>query len=431
MKAIVGIVGPEDSVALIKETVEEFSHEINANYFIYRTAEETIDIVKNHQHEIDFWLFSGPTPYTWAKKSGVQQIFFYLRLNGPSLMKAFFQVANDKAINLERASIDLLEKQEVYETYEDNQLSMKNVHLFEYEGYTPTEEIIRFHEQRYNSGEVTICFTCLQHVYDSLTKQNIPVHRLRPVRTHIRETIKLALEQRKTYESKQTQISVIMFQFKTIDKLTNHNSITYDIHKLHLRIQSILIDFAETIEGSFVTSGIGTYHIFSTRGSLDQVDYKTSELLHQIETITDQRANIGIGYGNTALTAEEHARLGLDHANKHPSFQTFLVEEDKKIEAIHHDHTPLAYESRNVNQSLLEKLKQAGVNSATFSKLQSLQSHTDTKTLTTFFVSQRLKMTQRNASRILKSLVDQNLAKVVGEEAATAKGRPRQLFQIH
>ncbi|WP_066062282.1 hypothetical protein [Neobacillus soli] len=430
MKPRAGIIGPDDSVQLISEIAIEYNDRLKPVPFIYRNPEEAPDIIQKNQHLIDLWILAGPALYNSFIKSGVNQPFFLLQLDGASLTKTLVEIGYNDKRNLESMSIDMLAERDVYETYRDLGISSKKVHIQEYTYDTPLENLLSFHQKLYQERKVDICITCLRSIYDQLRLQNIPTYRVSPTRSNIRETLSMAVQQWETMHFKHSQIAAILVKVQGMEKKEDHNMVSYDLHRLNLEIQAAILNFAESISGSFVTIGTGVFVIFSTRGSLQETEKPIGSVLDKLTLITDLPSNIGIGYGDTALTAEENARLALNHAQNYDSFCAFLVDNSGTIEGPLKEQEAISYQYRTESKEISEKLKNSGITITTFNKILSVQKRMGNGSITAAQIAEWLKMTTRNARRILTGLVEQGIAEIIGDEAPTSKGRPRKIYRV-
>lgn len=82
------------------------------------------------------------------------------------------------------------------------------------------------------------------------------------------------------------------------------------------------------------------------------------------------------------------------------------------------------------DEELSNKLKKAGVTISTYNKMASVQKNLGKHAITAADISEWLKMTARNARRILTNLEEQGLAKIIGEEVPLTRGRPRKIYRI-
>ncbi|MFC5588931.1 hypothetical protein ACFPRA_08530 [Sporosarcina soli] len=430
MKTRVGIVGPRDTVEIMNEIAQEFDEKMIPICFEYKNAVETTEIVEKNQHAIDIWVFSGLTPYSLAKKSSSNQLFFYLKFNGSSLTRSLLDVVYKGKKELDRISFDMLEKRDVTETYRSLNVSDENCHLYEYHGFTPIEEIVNFHADLYEEGKVSVCVTCLSDVFEILNSKNIPVYRVTPTRANMRSTFSIALQQWEALNFKQSQLTVMLITIDNINKIEKPHSFSYDLHRLNLELQSAVLSFTESISGSFLSIGTGTFIIFSTRGSLQDAGHQSVRLLDQLSIITDLPANIGIGYGDSSLAAEENARLALLHAQNYNPNSAFLVENNGTVKGPLNKTKSISFEFRNEDEAIGNLLKESGVSITSFNKIMSVQRNLGKHNITAAEIAEWLKMTERNARRLLTNLTNVGIAKVVGQEAPTTRGRPRNIYQV-
>ncbi|MFZ7946051.1 hypothetical protein [Neobacillus sp. 19] len=430
MKPRTGIIGPNDSVRLISEIAAEYKDRLQIIPFIYQKPEEAADIVHKNQHLVDQWILAGPAIYKSFQKSGVKQPFFILKLDGSSLTKTLVDIGYNDKKSLENISIDMLAERDILETYRDLGIPSKQIYTQEFTKETQLEDLLSFHQKLFQDKKVEICVTCLRSIYDQLRLQNIPTYRVTPTRSNIRETLSTAVQKWETMHFKQSQIAAILVKVQGMEKKEDHNMVSYDLHRLNLEIQAAILQFAESISGSFVTIGTGVFVIFSTRGSIQETDKPIGSLLETLAIITDLPANIGIGYGDTALTAEENARLALNHAQNYDSFCAFLVDNDGTIEGPLKEQEAISFQYRTENKEISGKLKKSGISITTFNKILSVQKRMGNGSITASQIAEWLKMTPRNARRILTGLVDEGIAEIIGEEAPTSKGRPRKIYRV-
>ncbi|MEH7309087.1 hypothetical protein [Neobacillus drentensis] len=430
MKPRAGIIGPNDSVQLITEIANEYRDRLQPVPYIYQLPEEATNIVLNNQDVIDLWILAGPALFNPFQKSAVKQPFFLLQLDGASLTKTLVDIGYNDQRSLERISIDTLSERDVYETYRDLGIPSDQIYVHEYTNETPLENLLAFHQKLIQDGKVDISITSLRSIYDQLSSQNITTYWVAPTRSNIRRTLSSAVQQWETIHFKQSQIAAILVKVQGMEKKADHNMVSYDIHRLSLEIQAAILNFAESISGSFVTIGIGIFVIFSTRGSLEEPENSVTSLLERLALIADLPSNIGIGYGDTALTAEENARLALNHAQNYDSFCAFLVDHNGTIEGPLKEQETISFQYRTENKEISEKLKHSGITITTFNKILSVQNRMGNGSITSTQVAEWLKMTPRNARRILTGLVEEGMAEIIGDEAPSSKGRPRKIYRV-
>ncbi|WP_102349648.1 hypothetical protein [Bacillus sp. Marseille-P3661] len=430
MKTRLGIVGPEDSVKLILDVADEFSDIINIP-FVYKRFEESREIVNKAKDEVDVWLFSGQAPYAFAEEYLINQNGFYPPLNGSSLSKVLLDISYKDKKSLNKLSIDTIPQNEVLETFTELGLNTGELQLLPYKGYKPKDELVDFHYQLYKKGIVESCITYIRSVYETLNNMNVPVYRIKPTRMVIRETISIASQKSEMLHFKSSQISVLILQIYDMNNLIGENSVSFDAYRLNLKLQDIIIEFTESISGSFIQLGNDKFIIFSTRGALEsQNNNEIFTLLEKVILITTLTANIGIGYGKTVFGAEQNAYLALNHAKNNGKNIAMLANENGVIEGPLQKQNSLSFSYRSEDLELIEKLKNAGVNISTFNKILSIQDNLGQGSINSTNLAKWLDMTQRNARRILSDLEKHNLAKIVGIETSSTRGRPSKIYRV-
>lgn len=430
MKTRLGIVGPDDSVNIILEVAKEFSN-IIAIPFVYKKFEEAKEIVNKAKDEVDVWFFSGQAPYAIAEEHLINQNGFYPHLNGTSLTRVLLDISYKDKKRLNKLSIDTIPENEIIETFSELGLATEELQLLPYTGYKPKDELVDFHYQLYKSGIVDCCITYIRSVYEALTNMNVPVYRIKPTKMVIRKTISIASQKSETLHFKSSQISVLILQIYDMNHLIGENSVSFDAYRLNLKLQEIIIEFTENISGSFIQQGNDKFIIFSTRGALEsQNNDGIFTLLEKVILITALTANIGIGYGKTVFGAEQNAYLALNHTKNHGKNIAMLANENGVIEGPLQKQNNLAFSYRSEDLELIEMLKNAGVNISTFNKILSIQDKLGPGSITSTNLAKWLDMTQRNARRILSDLEKHNLAKIVGSETSSTRGRPSKIYRV-
>ncbi|QHE52876.1 hypothetical protein [Pontibacillus sp. HMF3514] len=104
----------------------------------------------------------------------------------------------------------------------------------------------------------------------------------------------------------------------------------------------------------------------------------------------------------------------------------FLYELSHKIKVTSFSEFPIRYES----DKAIEHFKKQGVSGATIYKLRCLCQSIGRNNITAAELSKGFAITLRSARRILTTLENQKVAKVVGEEQLNGRGRPRNVYHI-
>src|SRR5699024_6848192 len=260
-------------------------------------------------------------------------------------------------------------------------------------------------------------------VYNQLKALDVPVYRVTPTKLSIKQTVNESCKQKETNYFRQSQIATIIIQTYDSEKIIQDNKLLTHNHRLNLKLQELIIDFSETLLGSYIYLSDGRFIIFSTRGLIEKYkDSTITTLLDKASLITNIKTNMGIGYGKTATEAEKNAYTAFLHARDYEMNCSMLVDEFGNIVGTLKEKESINYNTRNEKKILVEQLKKAGVNISTFNKIIYVQNNYCNHTISSTEIAELLHMSQRNARRILSSLEKVNLAKRVGKESPIQKG---------
>lgn len=431
MKIRVGVVGPKDTVDTICLVGQEFSQKIKLLPYVYRHFEETAKIILAYEQEVDVWFLSGQVPYSAVKKLNLKQKAFFPKISVNLLNKVLLEIVYRDGFSLDRISFDTFSEETFHEALEDLGFTCEKAHLYPYEEDMTSAQLIERHLSLFRQGKVEACATGMLSVYEELKRQGIPVYRMSFNRMTFRDIFHFICQEGETLHFKRSQIAVQLIEIsddeKTIEKYPN----SYEILRLDLKLQEMILDYTETISGSFVSLGNGKFIIFSTRGSFeDNTDFHPTKLMDKIMLLTNSDANMGIGFGITALSAEKNAQLALNHAKKSGCGAVIRIDHDGSIEGPLNQPTSITFGYRVENKEISESLKRAGVSITTFNRIISVQNSLGQDFISASDLAEWLSMTKRHARRILSDLAEENLVELIGEESPTNRGRPRRIYRV-
>lgn len=426
----VGIIGPKDSVEMMVSVGQEFSDQLVLVPYIYQRAEESAEIVSENHQEVDVWFFSGIGPYSMAREHLQKQKAFFPQINASVLTKVLLELVYRDGLSLDRVSFDTVSEAHFRETLDELGLSCEKPYLNPYIEFRLTDHWVDYHTSLFREGKVDACVTGMLSAAEELKRRGIHVHRMGFTRLTFREIFKQIVQEGETLHFKRSQIAVQLIEVSDLERLANEPTNAYDLRRLDLKLQEIILDYTEAISGSFVALGNYKFIIFSTRGSLDDHPaFHPTIILEKIMLLTNSIANMGIGYGVTALSAERNAQLALIHAKKHTK-AAILVDSDGSIEGPLQQTKSISYGYWTEDKEISESLKKAGVSITTLNKIISVQKALGQNYISSTDMAEWMGMTQRNARRILSDLAEHNIIEQIGEETPTSRGRPRKIYRV-
>lgn len=426
----VGIVGPKDSVEMMLGVGQEFTDHLMLIPYTYQRAEEAAAFVSENNQEVDIWFFSGIGPYSIAREHLEKKKAFYPQINASVLSKVLLELVYRDGISLDRVSFDTVSEMHFRETLEELELSCEHPYLNPYEEFRLTNQWVNYHTSLFRAGKVHACVTGMLSVAEELKELGIRVYRMGFTRLTFREIFKQIVQEGETLHFKRSQIAVQLVEVSDVERLINEPANAYDLRRLDLKLQEIILDYTESISGSFIALGNYKFIIFSTRGSLDDNPaFHPTIILEQLMLLTNSTANMGIGFGVTALAAERNAQLALVHAKKFTN-AAILVDTDGSIEGPLHQAKSISYGYWTEDKEMSESLKKAGVSITTLNKIISVQKALGQNYISATDMAEWMGMTPRNARRILSDLAEHNIIEQIGEETPTNRGRPRKIYRV-
>lgn len=105
----IGVVGPKKSVERIMNYSKEMDTDLIFLPFTYNLIEETKSIVEKYDEKIDYWLFSGITPYKLAlETTASRHKFNYIFRASSEIFEGVLHYALENKKIPKAVSIDLL-----------------------------------------------------------------------------------------------------------------------------------------------------------------------------------------------------------------------------------------------------------------------------------------------------------------------------------
>ncbi len=438
MKIQLAVLGSNDFLVFLKTILGTLSHGLPTDEFIlheykYDRLEDIANVVCETRERIDAWIFSDQLAHDVATMQAVFQKSRVVSRDALALIRAIAPFEQESDGLADHFSIDNMSEEEV----QDAIVALRFVkNVYRYQGRLEIasnafEDLLSFHKVHYQEGRVKLCVTGNHLVFESLQRQKIPTLLLPYRETATSRMMISVVSEIKSEQFKHSQIAIQIVQVSNFNTLMDQDHVFYDIYRTYLKTQGLLLDYTEQVLGTFVSIGNGRFMIFSTRGIVEKQIDRAIHLLHQITGLTKLAANIGMGYGTTALEAEKNARLALNHAEKIAhDIGIYLVDEMGVIHGPLRESSGRKMKFRTDDKELSDKLHHAKINIVTYDRMLSTQEASAQKYITASSVSEILGMSERNARKILSSLHHSELAEVIGQETPTAKGRPRKIYRI-
>ncbi|WP_378952783.1 GTP cyclohydrolase [Pelosinus sp. sgz500959] len=431
-KINIAVVGPADSVALIKEVGKEYAQQVEFTTLTYTKPTEVPHLMEKMPISPDAWLFSGQVPYYYAlDKQLTTKPLFYIPHTGSSLYRVLLQISCIEKLDFDSISFDLLSRSEIEDTFADIPLQVKNIYVKEFDNIISAEDLVTYHYKLWKDGKTKAAVTTLQSAYAELKKKNMPVFRIWPLRDNIRTTLNLAIQTVKAAAFKESQIAVQYIAIDDYSTVVREARSSYEVRRLEATLYTILINYTEMVKGSINVHGHGQYSIYSTRGAIEKItDYFTvMPIKEDLIKALSVPVSGGIGFGMTAHAAEENAYKAMGFARHNGKGNWMVVSDDGTVSGPLSSPSYLQYSLRMDDVECQQLANQLGVSGTTINRLLASLNKMDIEAVDAEELATHLSMTTRSARRLLSALVDHNLA-VVSRQEALHKGRPRNLYRL-
>lgn len=438
MKIRLGLVGARDAIRFITEVVQE--NEQNFEYLsipytnLRRDIEGMINLVKSNIQIVDAFVFSGLIPYNIAlNRLDIPKPCFYIPHNAACIYKTLWQM-REEGVPLDKISFDMISKKDIHEAL--HEVGLKNTAIYnrEYEEdkEIDPQELANWHSELWRSGKINAAISCLYSTHQILTKNGVPAYRVLYPKSVIRQTLEEVIYEMTNKRLKTTQIAVTLINIDDFSSTIKRYNSEYEIQKIKLKLLSILLDFAQTIQGSLFSFGGDEYIIFTTRGAIvsGTVDYTSTPFMEQVWEELSITISCGIGFGKTVYGSEMNARVGLSHAKNAGGNCVFIADEDGSVTGPVGKSSMLHYSLSN-NGDILKIANEIGLSATYISKLKSIREQIGEEKIHAKKLAPYLYVTERSARRILSILAEKGYAEEIGEETSGKKGRPRKVYFIN
>lgn len=322
----IGVVGPQQSVERIIRLGREFRKDMQFLPYPYAMFPETREIVREHDHQVDVWLFSGKLAYLIATgELGTEENLVHIQHTEASLYKCLLMMANEQGRLLERVSIDDLAGTQLDDALQQLGIDRQDVYVTYYDVETNPEDLLMFHLKLWNEGKTDGAITCFEEVYRRLKEAGVPAYWYTPSRLEILQTFRIVAEKVRTFYFKDTQNGMEILEIEQFDRIAEKAKSPYHLQYLELRLKELLLRLCERLDGSLLEKGNGRYIIFSSRGAIVREIAMLRDTVHQLSLETESMVAVGIGFGETVFSAEVNARRAIQQSKEKPQRGIVIV----------------------------------------------------------------------------------------------------------
>lgn len=427
---MIGVVGPEDSISLIR-SVAETTPDIDSIVFrTYEKPEDAVGIAREMERSCHVILFSGRLPYAlslsdphpWKVDLG------FVPHTASDFYRTLTYILRDNRGEFVKISLDVLSHDLMTEVSQETGMPAIS-HLYSFDALPDreipsTEDLITFHQAAWSAGEVALCVTCLGSVHEGLEKRGVPSRRVEHSRGSIREALERARFMSELRVNQATSIAVAVIQTPTTDAPPADR---YQAEIQELRRREIALKVARALRGQVTGVTSETMTVTTSRGVVETIFERIRSGQRSALEIDDLPPGTLAGFGIdiTIELAEKNARTAVDVARQKNG--PVAVFSDGSIWTGEHDQDLWTRDSNIAFKELSEHL---GLGPLAFSRLLSALRKLDYRSLTARQLGDAYGIEARSARRLLNSLARAGFALEKGKEASRGAGRPQTVFEV-
>lgn len=383
---------------------------IQLEFYPYSHPEEAPILLKQIR-PCDALLLGGTLPYLHVQSS-LSEIpipWNYIKQDETAISTTLLSVMANHAISLSRISIDVMNPIFVENVLKDIEYSGPRPFIQQIAVTRPTQEILQHHIALWNAQSIDFVITSIHSVFDELQKHQIPAMRMIDATNSIVQHLEETRSQSLLTKSESVKAVVGILEIPE-----NHSFDTYILSKITTATHS-----------TYKQITANSFELYTTAGYLQNTLAKENlqSLMQQIEI----PFKLAFGFGHSILEASQNANNALTFAKP---CEIFILDEHKNLLGpFPKSEIKLALKTDDPN--VLKMAKLTSLSPLNISKIIDFSRERQSAQFTAYNLSEYLQVTRRTTERIIKKLVDNGYAKVVGEEMTHQQGRPRTIYELN
>ncbi|TCO35929.1 hypothetical protein EV652_101815 [Kribbella steppae] len=429
----VGLFGPRKLVKTMAEVGLQITDRsphgvkfVSAGYDDQAEAEERYLKLRDR---IDSAVFPGPWVFDLATAGHWLTVpSTHLPLTGAALYAALLRASlTIDDVDLCRVSIDSLSAADVEEAYGEIGLDTADVYDIPYEGPESVAGFAAFHREKWEQERTTLALTTILSVERELRTQGIPVLRIAPTRSSVRDALETAVLLGQGTRMGAHQLAMIAVQLIPTGT-SRAESGDYWQQELAVLTHQKLLSEARQVGATVARRSDTLFLVTTTHGALTRLteQFTVAPFLGALTAQLGVPVAVGAGAGQTARAAEANALLAVEDS----------VGREGKV-AVYLDGTTVRTElppGRTVAPPMAVDLI-SPVDQRAYEIVTSIAAATAPEAgqqvvVDVESVADIMQVTQRTGRRMLKELVEAGLAWPLPPARSTGGGRPRQQFRL-
>jgi len=383
---------------------------IQIDFYLYNQPTEAPVLLKEMK-PCDALLFGGTLPYLHAQ-SALSELpipWNYIKQDETAISTTLLSLLAKHTVPLNRISIDVMDPAIVENVLTEIEYCGPKPYIQPISITKTTQSILQHHIALWEANSVDFVITSIHSVFDELQALQIPAMRMLDATNSIVQCLEETKSQSLLTKSESVKAVVGLLEAPE-DKPIDYNMLTQITAATHATYKEI---------------SPYSFELYTTAGHLQKALEK--ENLQNLLQQTDKPFKLAFGYGHSIFEANQNAKNALTFTKP---FEIYILDEHKNLLGPF-PKSEVRLALKTDDPYVLQMAKKTGLSPLNISKIIHFSRERQSAQFTSHNLSEYLQVTRRTTERIIKKLVDNGYAKVVGEEMTHQQGRPRTIYELN
>ena len=249
----IAVLGPEDLTQRIMLEGERYEL-LSFVPMAYRNEKETVPLLSKACSKADIILFTGPVPFTIARRAGIctKPMYYVVCSTGAlyGILLSYIEQNGWFKGRTFRISIDTLNHDSVETMLAEFGMNDHSIYAFDGSEVATEKELTEFHTALFRAGKTDFAVTGLTSAYHSLRAANIPAYRLAITKTAIHAALRLVELEARNLLIRDMQLCVGVVRLHYPENTQSSRVSDYEYRRRRLAFTNRFVDYCEDIKAS-------------------------------------------------------------------------------------------------------------------------------------------------------------------------------------
>ena len=418
----------------IKDMIAQDFPSIREQFLMYDDFNDVIEPLEQKQASYDSIIFAGPTIYNHMRTK-VRQSTHWATVprSSNNVLRALTEAAL-RGMDITKLSIDSYPEDVILEAYREIGIPPERLQLRlcgdVYDDLL-LQKALQHHQKQVADGNVSCCVTASTYIVNELQKRRLPYVSIIPTVDTIRNTISGVIQYHQAQRNALAQIAVIYININFPPEYSLLLSDEYSFMLQKMSITKEIYKYADRISASVAEESIYNFILFSTREPLElETDhFRRFELLDWLRDVTGYSISVGVGNGGTAVAARNSAFRAMLKAKRYRENTAFVILNNGEPEGPY-SATRVQENTADFGDSFPDLTGRVNISKNTLRRLYVWAQKNNIEFTTSKELADGMKLSKRNADRLLEKLLDANLAVLSDTQMTGTRGRPARIIRL-